>query len=247
MSFLFGLTKRTDALRGVQRPPFLQGMTLIVAMCLMGMAVVGQEAPTSPAKVSKPDEEGKVRLLESDDFFTNWVHYSADDTIQRPDIWRIMTAAVENSSDKTEKILVCSGKPFGYLRSKEIYQNCQFGVEWRFPKDENGNSGMLVYVDGKDEIWPKSIQVQFHRPTTGGVFPMKDAKCDQPLPGKMLESSGRNWTTCVVTCRDGSIQLQINGHDYGEVKDCDPAKGFIALQSEGAEVHFRNLWIRPLK
>ena len=176
-----------------------------------------------------------------------WIYYSAEEGAKLEDTWDIVLEKTGTETEETEKILRCSGKPFGYLRTKDVYENCEISLEWRFPKDANGNSGVLVFLDGKDEIWPKSIQVQFHVPMVGGVFPMKDAKCDQPLPGKMLSKAPNEWNKCVVTCRDGTISLKINGEDFGVVKGCMPAKGFIALQSEGAEVHFRRIYKTPLK
>ncbi len=201
---------------------------------------------------AKPGDGQPPSLLDSPKFFEAWEHYSAEEGTKLEDVWRIVQekVTVERNGQTVEKIdnvLLCTGKPFGYLRSKEIYEDCQFGLEWRFPKDENGNSGILVYGVGKDEIWPKSIQIQFHRPKVGSVFPMKDATCDPQLPGKMLEKPASEWNTCVVTCRGDTISLEINGQDFGVVKGCMPTKGFIALQSEGAEVRFRNFWKRPLK
>ena len=38
----------------------------------------------------------------------------------------------------------------------------------------------------------------------------------------------------------------INGIKLGEVTGCDPSKGAIALQSEGSEIHFRNLVVEEL-
>ena len=221
---------------------------LIVAV-LSGAMVAGQEDVTVEEEPAKKPDDHKTFLLASPKFFESWEHYSAEQGTQRVDVWRIIPekAVTENNGETIENVLICTGKPFGYLRSKEVYENCQIGLQWRFPKDDNGNSGVLVYVDGKDEIWPKSIQVQLHRPKVGGVFPMKDATCDPHLPGKMLEKPATEWNSCIITCRDGTIALEINGQDFGVVKGCMPAKGFIALQSEGAEVHFRQIWRRPLK
>lgn len=242
-----GQPKSVKTVSSIRRSKLYVRPQLFVAALLAVMAgrlmVVAQEegVPTSPPT---PNEEPRVFLLEAPTFFESWDFYSAEEGAKRDETWRIVPEKID---DVTEKVLVCTGKPFGYLRSKEVYANCQFGLQWRFPKDENGNSGVLVYGVGKDEIWPKSIQVQFHRPKVGGVFPMKDATCDPQLPGKMLEKPASEWNTCVITCKDGTIALEINGEDFGIVKGCMPDKGFIALQSEGAEVHFRQIWKRPLK
>jgi hypothetical protein len=45
---------------------------------------------------------------------------------------------------------------------------------------------------------------------------------------------------------DGKLSVVINGKKAGEVTGCMPRKGAIALQSEGAEIHFRNVWVREM-
>src|SRR5262249_30417194 len=46
--------------------------------------------------------------------------------------------------------------------------------------------------------------------------------------------------------RDGAIKLHVNGKEVSGVHDCTPSKGYIALQSEGSECHFKNIRIKEL-
>ncbi len=215
----------------------------LVLMSLAAAAAIAQETPEPKKKESA--EDGKVYLLKSEKFWEQWIYYSAEESVKREENWEVITEKVE---DQDEKILKCTGKPYGYLRSKEQIENCEIGLEWRYPKAEDGNSGVLVFIEGKDQIWPTSIQIQLHQPQAGRVFAMEGAKCEPAeLPGKMLARPVNEWNSCKITCRAGTVSLVMNGQNMGEVKGCIPAKGFIALQSEGAEVHFRRIWKKPIK
>src|SRR5262249_48964355 len=45
---------------------------------------------------------------------------------------------------------------------------------------------------------------------------------------------------------DGAIKLHVNGKEVSGISDCPPRKGYLALQSEGAECHFKNIRIKEL-
>ena len=49
-----------------------------------------------------------------------------------------------------------------------------------------------------------------------------------------------------MTGNDGVIKLEVNGKEVSGVGACNPRKGYLALESEGAECHFRNLRIKEL-
>ncbi len=54
------------------------------------------------------------------------------------------------------------------------------------------------------------------------------------------------WTKVECLCSGSRITIKINGHTVNEGYDVAPAAGKILLQSEGDEVFFRNLELRPL-
>ena len=45
---------------------------------------------------------------------------------------------------------------------------------------------------------------------------------------------------------NGEVRLWVNGREVTGGRDCAPATGYLALESEGAKVQFRNLRIREL-
>ena len=179
------------------------------------------------------------------DFPKGWVHFSSEPTSQLNATWQIPKDQ-DVTKDPKDIVLVCHGKPDGYIRTEKEYENFELYLEWKYPADPNGNSGILLHTIEKDMIWPKSIQVQLHRPTAGSVFPSNGAKVDNPLPTKDLSVPVGDWNKCLIVCLDGKISVTLNSHKIGEVTGCMPQKGCVGLQSEGSEIHFRNLSIKPL-
>jgi len=100
---------------------------------------------------------------------------------------------------------------------------------------------------GPDKIWPRSIQVQLHAPKAGSVLTHDGAKTDNMVSVNDLVTNPKKWNTCVVTCRGGALTVEINGKKAGSVTGCVPSSGHLALQSEGSEVHFRNIRVARLK
>ncbi len=179
------------------------------------------------------------------DFPKGWVHFSSEPTSQLNATWQIPKDQ-DVTKDAKDAVLVCLGKPDGYIRTEKEYENFELYLEWKYPADPNGNSGILLHTVEKDMIWPKSIQVQLHRPTAGSVFPSNGAKLDNPLPTKDLSAAVGDWNRCVIVCLEGKISVTLNDHKIGEVTGCMPQKGCVGLQSEGSEIHFRKISIKPL-
>ena len=54
------------------------------------------------------------------------------------------------------------------------------------------------------------------------------------------------WTKVECVCKGSRITIKINGITVNECYDANPAAGQILLQSEGHEIFFRNMEVRPL-
>lgn len=189
---------------------------------------------------TKPPREPEVEFLLKE-FPKGWQHFSSDPSLAFNSTWQLL-----REPESKDGVLVCLGKPDGYIRTEKEYENFELSLEWKYPTDPNGNSGILLHTVEKDMIWPKSIQVQLHRPSAGSIFPSSGAKLNNPVITKDLSNPVNEWNQCQVTCRDGVISVTLNRHKVGEVSGCLPLKGCVGLQSEGSEIHFRKLWIRPL-
>ena len=144
-------------------------------------------------------------------------------------------------------MLRCTGSPTGYLRTRQAYKDFRISFQWRYPENVNGNSGVLVHTTGPDKIWPRSIQVQLHAPKAGSILTHDGARTDNKVNVNDRIKDPRKWNDCVITCRGARLTVEINGKQAGSVTGCLPNSGHLALQSEGSEVHFRNIRVERLK
>lgn len=236
---IMGLT-RSGSTRSQQSPLSLRGLVACLATSLALLTVtVAQEVPPKP-RLTGDDVEILLR-----EFPKGWIHFSSQADTPLNATWQIAREQDANK-DAKDSVLICLGKPDGYIRTEKEYENFELDLEWKYPADPNGNSGILLYTIEKDMIWPKSVQIQLHRPTAGSIFPSNGGKVDNPLPAKDLSRPVNVWNDCQITSVDGKISVTLNGHKVGEVTGCMPQKGCVGLQSEGSEIHFRNVRIKPL-
>ena len=54
------------------------------------------------------------------------------------------------------------------------------------------------------------------------------------------------WNTYDIVAVDGTVKLSINGKFVNGISKAEIKKGYICLESEGAEIHFRNIRIMEL-
>ena len=92
--------------------------------------------------------------------------------------------------------------------------------------------------------------------TNGDVFPVGTAKMkpfeptspsgERSFPRKSLSKGVGEWNHYYVRAINGEIRLWVNGEEVSGGNDCQPATGFLCLESEGAPVEFKGLRIREL-
>jgi hypothetical protein len=88
------------------------------------------------------------------------------------------------------------------------------------------------------------------------VFAIQGAtmRPDRPHPKGWMRSLPRErrarpspeWNHYRVTCKDGTITLAVNGKEVSAGSECMPRKGYICLEAEGSECHFRNIRLMEL-
>ncbi len=54
------------------------------------------------------------------------------------------------------------------------------------------------------------------------------------------------WNTYDVVAVDGVMKLAVNGKFVNGIRNASQKKGYLCLESEGAEIHFRNIRILEL-
>jgi hypothetical protein len=155
-------------------------------------------------------------------------------------------------------ILKCKGQPIGYLKTKKKYTSYELIVEWRFdPEKGAGNSGVLMRMVGKDNVWPNSIEAQLHSRNAGdiwniGDFEMTtDAKRTQGR--RTIKAADTNekplgeWNRYRILMNGTDLVLEVNGLVQNVASDCKVVAGPICLQSEGAWIEFRKVELREIK
>ena len=178
----------------------------------------------------------------------------------------------EDTWTKQKEKLICSGKPIGVMRSEKQYENFILHIEWKHI-EPGGNSGVFIWSkanpeeesrlpDGvevqmleldwinlhiKDGIIPPDAYVHGELFGVGGVKTTPDNPRGTRSKSVENRCNGRgNWNIYDVICIDGVIKLSVNGKFVNGLSQSSQKKGYICLESEGAEIHFRNIKIIEL-
>jgi hypothetical protein len=162
-------------------------------------------------------------------------------------------------------LLRVEGSVFGYLLTEKEYGDYVLTVEWKWGADpakgKSRNSGVFVHVSGPDKIWPKGVEAQLLADHAGefwlvdGFKLTVDKARQNPRSERNflrmikegVEKPVGEWNKYVITCKGDTIKLEVNGKVVNEGSNAEASKGKILLQSEGAEVFFRNIELTPLK
>jgi hypothetical protein len=202
-------------------------------------------------------EPGRFRELFNGKDLTGWVNVNT-----APDTWSVK-----------DGLLICKGRPIGVMRSDKQYENFILHIEWMH-LEPGGNSGVFVWSEGvpaDGKPLPKGCEVQMleldwpnlnrekdgtPRPLAyvhGELFGANGLKVtpDNPRGSRSMSFENRckprgEWNTYDVVCVDGVIKLSVNGKFVNGVSQSSVKKGYLCLESEGAEIHFRNIQILEL-
>jgi hypothetical protein len=150
-----------------------------------------------------------------------------------------------------EGALIVSGKPTCYIYTDKSYKNYVLRYDWRFPEGSkpDSNSGCLVHIQTPHKVMPRSVEPQGRYKDHGKLFFIGFkgvGKFDEGAHKKALKPMGQ-WSTTEVTCNaDGAVSVKLNGVPVSSGKT-ELTSGPIGFQSEGSEVHFRNIQIKEMK
>ena len=170
-------------------------------------------------------------------------------------------------------LLVCSGHPIGVMRTEKQYENFILHIEWRH-MEAGGNSGVFGWSAGtvpEGRRLPKGLEVQMleldwvnlHQRPDGSLPPIAyvhgelfgagglEAIPDNPRGSRSKSLENRckgkgQWNVYDVVFVDGTVKLSVNGKFVNGLSKASVKKGYLCLESEGAEIHFRNIWIMEL-
>ena len=145
------------------------------------------------------------------------------------------------------------GNPFGYMRTDKKYSNYKLHAEWRWV-GEGTNSGLFIHVQDGDKLWPNAIECQLCNGKAGdfvmlGGSKIAEVECVGQFPIKdrigNFEKAIGEWNTAEVVCEGNSITVYINGQLQNQATS-ETSEGYIALQSEGGPIEFRNVYLTEL-
>ncbi|MFC1561318.1 DUF1080 domain-containing protein, partial [Candidatus Latescibacterota bacterium] len=193
----------------------------------------------SNTPVSQDTVDGFVSLFNGRNF-EGWVNVNC-----APETWNVH-----------DGMIVCSGTPDGILRTVKQFENYILELEWCHMK-KDGNAGLFIHSDPLPDTgapFPRSHEIQIRDGTQGDIFSLHGATMTPDKPhqeGRMFSSPSEyrmkpaaQWNHYRVESRDGTITLAVNGKIVTRGYYLNPRKGYICLESEGSEIHFRNIRIR---
>ena len=200
------------------------------------------------------DDDGFMPMFNGKDL-SGWVNANC-----APETWSIKDGVVS-----------CTGIPTGAMRTEKQYENFIMECEWRH-LTSGGNSGVFIWgspISAPGVPFLRGIEVQVldhgymkhadpKKPrwftTHGDVFPIHGATMEphgdhsgqRSFPSEDRSKPSPEWNHYRITGNNGTLTLAVNGKIVSGGDKCFWRKGYLALESEGAPVEFRNVRIKEL-
>ncbi|MBN8826344.1 MULTISPECIES: DUF1080 domain-containing protein [unclassified Spirosoma] len=162
-------------------------------------------------------------------------------------------------------VIHVSGEEFGYIATNKEYSNFHLRVEFRWGEkkypprvNDKRDAGILYHADfyNGDKVWPRCLEYQIQEGDCGDVWMVDSVmvmhRGKQTTPMNWIrgqkelnnEKPNGEWNTAEVIVNKGKFIHMLNGKKVNEGELINTQKGHILLQSEGAEVFYRNASIR---
>lgn len=185
--------------------------------------------------------------------------------------WYVFTSKYGKGEDPQkvfqfeDGVIHVSGQDFAYLSTKQEYSNFHLSLEFKwgekkYPPRENEkrDGGILYHVNiyNGDKIWPRSLEYQIQEGDCGDFWMtdsttiMVNDTLTTPDRGVRViktddaENPHGEWNKAEVIVKDGNIVHMLNGKVVNYARLGNTKKGTIILQSEGAELYYRDIKIR---
>ena len=170
--------------------------------------------------------------------------------------WEGVTSEAAASWKVADGMIVCTGQPGTWLRSKEQVDDFNLRLEYKLRP--GGNSGVYVRVPadgghregGGTEIQILDDAAERYKDIEPGQFCGSVYKV-APAKQHVSRPAGE-WNTLEINCQGTSYCITHNGvivvnateAEFPELKNCF-VKGYLGLQNHSEEVWFRNLRLGP--
>ena len=200
------------------------------------------------AQTASEDSQPVLELFNGRDL-AGWHVYVGEPAVDPADMWRV-----------EDGLLRATGVGKGYVRTEMAYADYKLQLQWRWPA-EPGNSGVMVNIVNRDELWPKSFEAQLKSGDAGFFASFVDARSNEeivsrnpqgvstgrlPRPGPSREKPVGEWNTYEIVLAGDTITLAVNGEQVNRMTGVRPSAGMIGLQAEGSAIDFRQITLTPL-
>jgi hypothetical protein len=189
-----------------------------------------------------------------------------------PITWINVNTVEKGWTVDADDVLINLGHPIGVVRSEKQYENFILHVEWMH-MEPGGNSGVFAWSNAnpkEGEVLPDGIEIQMleldwvklHKKDgveppiayvhgevwgVGGVVTVPDNPRGERSKSLENRAKGKEqWNTYDAICVDGVVKLAVNGKFVNGISKSTQKKGYLCLESEGAEIHFRNFKVIEL-
>jgi hypothetical protein len=165
------------------------------------------------------------------------------------------------------RMLHVSGQKFGYIATEKYYSNFHLTLEFKWGEkkypprlSDKRDAGVLYYavMYNGDKVWPRSIECQIQEGDCGDIWLIDSTSlthADTLTPkrpyhrvvkAKDGEKPTGQWNKVEVIVNKGRITYSINGVVVNAARNPSLSSGRILLQSEGAEIYYRNVSLQEL-
>jgi len=252
----------------ISGPAFISRCSKVAALltCIgVALHAVPQQIPAHKSAIILFDGSN----LNSFDTFLKTQGLNSD-----PDhVFRVEDGAIHVSGKEMGYLITKQPYHDFYLRAEFKWGEGTFGERAGQARD----SGILFNVQGEQKVWPRSIEFQITEGgtgdfwmTDGAALTGRDGKRVIGPPGSAqkidhfgkgpsqnvtgfrdsigdLEKPHGEWNVLELVTQGNNVKQYVNGKLANEGTDPSPTAGKILLQSEGAEVFFRNIKLYPLQ
>lgn len=238
---------------------------IVMLTVVCGVLTCAKKEPP-PGTPITPTE--KILLFNGQDL-SGWVFACRDSLIT--DIshtWSVRDSVIYCTGDPFGYIR--TDKPYQNYQFHAEWRWVTEGV----PENANRNSGFLLHVDNSNKVWPPFFECQLHSGDAGDFVHVGDITSKELLElreqrikeagddsvklerakrtivvPRQHESSEKpigEWNIADITMQGNTAVAKINDVEQNHATGISVSTGHICLQSEGAPIEFRNIYIEPI-
>ena len=187
--------------------------------------------------------------------------------LARPGDWYIFLDKDGKNNDSLhvftfeDGVIHVSGRRFGYIMTNKTYHNFRLVVEFKWgekrwpPRDTVKRDAGIVYSipPVPDKVWPRGIEFQVQQGDCGDFWMIDSTTIHHAdsvtTPADFrraqkfadAEKPKGDWTVAEIIVQNGELIHLMNGIVVNKGSFPSTTEGRILLQSEGAEIFYRNI------